>query len=63
MLKIEEINKMDSIAIEKKISSIRAELFKIKMEQATSGIAKSHMKRELKKDVARLLTIKTQKGV
>lgn len=62
MLKTSEIYKMDDKAIDGKVKTLKIELFNLKMQQATSGMEKPHRVSDLKKDIARLLTVKTQKG-
>ncbi len=62
MLKVEEIKKMDSRKICAKLDALKAELFSQKMLLKTSGIEKPHRLKELRKDIARLLTIKKQLG-
>lgn len=62
MLKTADIQKMDEKAIEAKVQTLRTELFTLKMQHATSGLEKPHKLNELRKDIARLLTVKKQKG-
>lgn len=62
MLNISEINKLDVKAIDTKISEIRRELFEIRLQKATTNVEKSHQLKVLKKDIARLLTVKSSKG-
>ncbi len=62
MLKTSEIKKMDEKAIDAKVQTLKTELFTLKMQHATSGLEKPHRVNELRKDIARLLTVKTQKG-
>jgi large subunit ribosomal protein L29 len=40
---------------------LREELFKLKMQNATGQLEKSHRLQEVKRDIARLLTIAKQK--
>lgn len=62
MLNISEINKLDASAIDNKISELRKELFDIRLQKATTDIEKSHPLKLLKRDIARLLTVKNSKG-
>ena len=62
MLKTADIKKMDAKAIDAKVQALKTELFTMKMQHATSGMEKPHKVSELKKDIARLLTVKKQKG-
>lgn len=57
MLKISEISKLDSKAITQKVSELRRELFDMKLQKATTNIEKTHLLRENKRDIARLLTV------
>ena len=61
MLKISEINKLDASAINAKVGELRKELFELKLQKNTTSIEKSHLLRELKRDVARLLTVLNSK--
>ena len=62
MLKMNEIENWDSKLIGDKIDSLRRELFDFNMQKATSRLEKPHMIRVLKKDIARLLTVKNLKS-
>lgn len=61
MLKISEIEKLDITAINNKISDLRKELFDMRLQKSTSSIEKSHVFKDNKKDIARLLTVKNSK--
>lgn len=62
MLKMTEIKDWDKKVITSKVSELRAELFSFRMQKATSGLEKPHRIKEIKKDVARLLTALNAKG-
>ncbi len=62
MLKMSEIKEWDSAALDKKVDELRTELFNIKMQKTTAGIEKPHMIKDLKKNVARLLTVKNARS-
>ena len=62
MLKMAEILKLDAKTIQTKVEAMRTELFTLKMQHATSGMEKPHKVKELKKNIARLLTVKKQKS-
>ena len=47
--------------INKKIAEIKTELFELRMKQATGSLDKPHMINALRKDVARLKTVLTEK--
>jgi len=42
------------------VTQIKEDLFKARMQKATSGIEKPHLLKEYKKDIAKLLTAKNQ---
>ena len=56
MLKMNEISKLDSSAIQLKVSELRKELFDMKLQKATTNIEKTHMLTQNRRDIARLLT-------
>lgn len=60
-LKMSEIKDWDNKTIDAKISELRTELFTHKMQKTTAGIEKPHLLNDLKKDIARLLTVKNSK--
>lgn len=53
----------DMSAIDAKVTEVRRELFNLKMQKVASGLKKTHQLNDLKKTIARLLTVKTAKGV
>lgn len=61
MLKISEINKLDTNAIKNRVSELRRELFELKLQKNTTSIEKSHLLTDLKRDIARLLTVLNNK--
>jgi large subunit ribosomal protein L29 len=61
MLKVSEIRKLDSAAIEQKVTELRRELFNIRLQKNTTSIEKSHLLTTLKRDIARLLTVLNSK--
>lgn len=56
MLKMAEINKMDMETVVVKTAELEKQLFKMKLAKHTTGIEKPHIKKELRKDIARLKT-------
>ena len=58
MLKTSEISKLSGKELSEKVASLKAELFTNKFNKFTTGSEKPHVAKELKKDIARLLTIK-----
>jgi large subunit ribosomal protein L29 len=62
MLKISEITKLNKKEIEAKVSDLKLELFNMKMQRVSSGLEKPHRVKEIRKDIARLLTVKNTKS-
>jgi len=60
-MKASEIRKMTAEEINKKISELKTELFELRMKQATGNLDKPHKINELRKTVARLKTVLTEK--
>ena len=60
-MKTSEIRKMSVEDINSKIIEIKNELFELRMKQATGTLEKPHMINALRKDVARLKTVLTEK--
>ena len=56
-MKTSEIRKMSTEDINKKIVELKAELFDLRMKQATGNLEKSHKLDSLRKDIARLKTV------
>lgn len=57
MLKMSEVNKLDSSAIKQKVSELRKELFELNLQKNTTSVEKPHLLVTIKKDIARLLTV------
>ena len=60
-MKTSDIRNMTVEEINKKIVEIKTELFELRMKQATGTLDKPHKINALRKDVARLKTILTEK--
>ena len=60
-MKTSDIRKMSVEDINKKIVEIKTELFELRMKQATGSLEKPHMINALRKDVARIKTVLTEK--
>lgn len=56
-MKTNEIRKLSTEEINKKIAESKEELFNLRMKQATGGLENPKRLRELRKTVARLKTI------
>lgn len=61
-MKISEMREMSIEDINKKIVELKNELFEMRMKQATGSLEKPHMINKLRKDVARLKTVLTEKS-
>ncbi len=61
MLKTSEISKLSVKEINEKVVSLKSELFNKKFNKFTTGSDKPHLVKQLKKDIARLLTVKNAK--
>ena len=57
VVKTSEIRKMSTEDINKKIVELKAELFDLRMKQATGNLDKPHKLNSLRKDIARLKTV------
>jgi large subunit ribosomal protein L29 len=58
MLKSSEFSKLSVKEITEKVASLKSELFTKKFTKFTTGTDKPHIVKALKKDIARLLTLK-----
>ena len=56
-MKTNEIRKMSTEEITKKIEELKSELFDMRMKQATAALEKSHKIDEDRKTIARLKTV------
>lgn len=61
MLKTSDISKLSEKEITEKVASLKTELFNNKFTKFTTGSDKPHVVKDLKKDIARLLTFKNAK--
>ncbi len=61
MLKTSEISKLSAKELTEKVASLKSELFNTKFNKFTTGNDKPHLVKDLKKDIARLLTVKNAK--
>jgi large subunit ribosomal protein L29 len=60
MLNINEIKKMDKKAIETKVLELKKQLFDLNLQKITSAVEKPHVFKNIKKDIARLMTVAKQ---
>jgi large subunit ribosomal protein L29 len=57
MLNVNELKKLDKKALIKKIAEMKKQVFEIKFSKYTTGIEKSHVLKNLKKDIAKCFTV------
>ncbi len=62
-MKMEEIRKMSSAEITKKIEEYKEELFNLRFSQATGNLEKPSRIRELRKLVARMKTVLREREI
>lgn len=60
-MKVKEIRELTTEEIEKKIIETKEEIFKLRMTQATGNLEKPSKIHELRKDVARMKTILSER--
>ena len=60
-MKLEEMRKMDTAELSKKITETKDELFKLRMEQSSGTLRETHKIHELRKTIARLKTVLNEK--
>lgn len=60
-LDAKEVNELSVVELEKKIRDVRHELLELRLKKQTGQLEKSHMLKELRRDVARLETALTAK--
>ena len=61
MLKTSEISKLSAKELNEKVATLKSELFNNKFTKFTTGSDKPHTVKQIKKDIARLLTVKHAK--
>ena len=62
MLDYKEVQKWDSKTSLAKVKELRVELFNLRMQKTTTGINTPHRLKEIKKDIARILTAQNTKS-
>ena len=60
-MKIEKIKEMSSPELEKELSELKSELFKLRFSLATNGLENPMKIKEVRKDIARINTILRQR--
>jgi large subunit ribosomal protein L29 len=56
MLNYNEVKAFDSKTIAKKVNELKTQLFNLKLQKVTTGLEKNAELKNVKKDIARLLT-------
>jgi len=62
-MKINKIKEMSSPELEKELGELKTELFKLKFSLATNGLDNPMKIKEVKKDIARINTILTERKI
>ena len=60
-MKISKIREMSSPDLEKEVSELKSELFKLRFSLATNGLDNPMRIKQVKKDIARINTILTER--
>ena len=63
MMKINKIREMSSPDLEKELGELKTELFKLKFSLATNGLDNPMKIREVKKDIAKINTVLTERKI
>ncbi|KAF5035549.1 50S ribosomal protein L29 [anaerobic digester metagenome] len=59
-MKTAELRDLDAEGLAKKLGESREELFKLRFQHATAQLEKTHRLREIRKDIARILTVQNE---
>ena len=62
-MKINKIREMSSPELEKELGELKTELFKIKFSLATNGLDNPMKIKEVKKDIAKINTVLTERKI
>lgn len=60
MITLDDVKKLNGKEVAKKIVDLKKELLTLKIQAAVSGTEKPHLKKQIKKDIARVLTFSKQ---
>ena len=63
MMKIKKIREMSSPDLEKELGELKTELFKLKFSLATNGLDNPMKIKEVKKDIAKINTVLTERKI
>ena len=59
-MKASELRDLDELGLERKLAELREELFNLRFQQATRQLTNTDRMRQVKKDIARVLTRQTE---
>jgi large subunit ribosomal protein L29 len=62
MMKMTEIRELNSEELAQKLQSLRKELFDLRMERAAGKLTKPHRFQQVRRDIARILTVLNERG-
>ena len=62
-MKISKIKEMSSPELEKELSELKTELFKLRFSLATNGLDNPMRIKEVRKDIARINTVLTERKI
>ena len=62
-MKINKVREMSSPELEKELGELKTELFKLKFSLATNGLDNPMKIKEVKKDIAKINTILTERKI
>ena len=62
-MKISKIKEMSSPELEKELSELKTELFKLRFSLATQGLDNPMRIKEVRKDIARINTVLTERKI
>ena len=63
MMKINKIREMSSPELEKELGELKTELFKLRFSLATNGLENPMKIKEIKKDIAKINTVLTERSL
>ena len=63
MMKINKIREISSPDLEKELGELKTELFKLKFSLATNGLDNPMKIKEVKKDIAKINTVLTERKI
>ena len=59
-MKASELRDLDDLGLERKLAELREELFNLRFQQSTRQLTNTDRLRQVKKDIARVLTCQTE---